>query len=140
MPELETSEKKIEHILKHTKTIALVGASYREELAAHYVMKYLQEQGYKVFPVNPKYKNETLLGEKVYGDLTEIKKPIDMVDVFRPSKEALEITKKSVEINAKFIWLQLGIVCLESKQFAEKNNKVFIQDHCSLVEHKRLFS
>lgn len=138
MPELETESQKIEHILKNTKTIALVGATFREEMAANYVMKYLLDQGYQVFPINPKYAGQKLHNQTIYADMKDIKEEIDMVDIFRPGAEAEAIVKQSVDKNVKYIWLQLGIISKDAEDLALKNNKVFIQNRCTLVEHQKL--
>ncbi len=138
MPELETESQKIEHILKNTKTIALVGATFREEMAANYVMKYLLDQGYQVFPINPKYAGQKLHNQTIYADMKDIKEEIDMVDIFRPGTEAEAIVKQSVDKNVKYIWLQLGIISKDAEDLALKNNKVFIQNRCTLVEHQKL--
>lgn len=138
MPELETESQKIEHILKNTKTIALVGATFREEMAANYVMKYLLDQGYQVFPINPKYAGQKLHNQTIYADMNDIKEEIDMVDIFRPGTEAEAIVKQSLDKNVKYIWLQLGIISKEAEDLALKNNKVFIQNRCTLVEHQKL--
>ncbi len=138
MPELETESQKIEHILKNTKTIALMGATFREEMAANYVMKYLLDQGYQVFPINPKYAGQKLHNQTIYADMKDIKEEIDMVDIFRPGTEAEAIVKQSVDKNVKYIWLQLGIISKDAEDLALKNNKVFIQNRCTLVEHQKL--
>ena len=99
----------IKEILSKNKTIAMIGVSKDPTKASTIVMKYMQKYGYKVIPVNPKAKGEKILGEEVFGKLDEIKTSIDIVDVFRPSKEALVIAKDAVKVNAKVLWLQLGI-------------------------------
>ena len=100
----------------------MIGVSKDPSKPSTIVMKYMQKYGYKVIPVNPKAKGEKILGEEVFGKLDEIKIPIDIVDVFRPSKEALEIAKDTVKIKAKVLWLQLGISSNEAKTLVEKNN------------------
>ena len=96
-------------ILEKYKKIALVGASKDLTKTSSVVMKYLQEYGYKVYPVNPGAKGEKILGEEVYSSITEINKNVDIVDVFRPSSEAYGIAEEAVKIGAKVLWLQLGI-------------------------------
>ena len=88
-------------ILEKYKKIALVGASKDLTKTSSVVMKYLQEYGFKVYPVNPSMKGERILGEKVFGSITEIGSPVEIIDVFRPSDEAIEIAKEAVKINAK---------------------------------------
>ena len=92
----EFEEQTIHTCLTQCKNIALVGASPKAELAAHEVMQYLLQHNYKVFPINPKYQGEDILGQKVYADILDVPEVIDMIDVFRPSREALEVTKKAI--------------------------------------------
>jgi hypothetical protein len=102
-------------------------------------MKYMQKYGYKVIPVNPKAKGEKILGEEVFAKITEIKKPVDIVDVFRPSIEALDIAKDTVSIGANVLWLQLGIKNEEAKKIVEKNNIEYIEDRCTKMEYQKHF-
>ena len=117
----------------------MVGVSKDPSKPSTIVMKYMQKYGYKVIPVNPKAKGEKILGEEVFGKLDEIKIPIDIVDVFRPSKEALNIAKDTVKINAKVLWLQLGISSNEAKTLVEKNNINYIENRCTKMEYQKLF-
>ena len=130
---------KIKEILSKYKTIAMVGVSKDPSKPSTIVMKYMQKYGYKVIPVNPKAKGEKILGEEVFGKLDEIKIPIDIVDVFRPSKEALNIAKDTVKINAKVLWLQLGISSNEAKTLVEKNNINYIENRCTKMEYQKIF-
>ena len=100
---------KIKDILTKYKSIAMIGVSNDPTKASTIVMKYMQNYGFKVYPVNPSAKGQKILGEEVFAKLTDIKSSIDIVDVFRPSNEALEIAKDTVKIGAKVLWLQLGI-------------------------------
>ena len=88
MNKITSEDKLIKECLLKSRHIALIGASVRQELAAYEVMKYLLEKGYKVFPVNPKYKDDSILGQKVFADLLDIPTSIDLVNVFRPAAEA----------------------------------------------------
>ena len=103
------------------------------------VMKYMQEYGYKVYPVNPSVKGKKILGEEVYASITEIKYPIDIVDVFRPSKEAFSIAEDTVKIGAKVLWLQLGIRDENAKQLVEKNNIEYVENKCTKMEYQKFF-
>ena len=94
---------------------------------------------YKVIPVNPRVKGEIILGEEVFGKLDEIKTKIDIVDVFRPSKEAVEIAKDTVKIKAKALWLQLGIISKEAKEIVEANNIDYIENRCTKMEYQKIF-
>ena len=129
----------IKEILSKNKTIAMIGVSKDPTKASTIVMKYMQKYGYKVIPVNPKAKGEKILGEEVFGNLDEIKTSIDIVDVFRPSKEALVIAKEAVKINAKVLWLQLGIKSSDAKKIAESNNIDYIENKCTKMEYQKIF-
>ena len=129
----------IKKILSKNKTIAMIGVSKDLTKPSTIVMKYMQKYGYKVIPVNPKAKGEKILGEEVFGKLDEIKTPIHIVDVFRPSKEALDIAKDTVNINAKVLWLQLGISSNEAKTLVEKNNINYIENRCTKMEYQKIF-
>ena len=129
----------IRKILLKNKTIAMIGVSKDASKPSTIVMKYMQKYGFKVIPVNPKAKGEKILGEEVFGKLEEIKIPIDMVDVFRPSKEALEIAKDTVKIGAKVLWLQLGISSNEAKEVVESNNIDYVENRCTKMEYQKIF-
>tara|TARA_B100001173_G_scaffold69872_1_gene59336 strand:- start:1295 stop:1732 length:438 start_codon:yes stop_codon:yes gene_type:complete len=129
----------IKEILSKNKTIAMIGVSKDPTKPSTIVMKYMQKYGYKVIPVNPMSKGEKILGEEVYGKLGEIKIPIDIVDVFRPSKEVLVIAKEVVKIKAKVLWLQLGIKSDEAKALVEKNNIEYIENRCTKMEYQKIF-
>ena len=129
----------IKEILLKNKTIAMIGVSKDSSKPSTIVMKYMQKYGFRVIPVNPKAKGEKILGEEVFGKLEEIKIPIDMVDVFRPSKEALEIAKDTVKIGAKVLWLQLGISSNEAKEVVESNNIDYVENRCTKMEYQKIF-
>ena len=121
-------------ILTKYKNIALVGASKDLEKTSSIVMKYLQNNGYKVYPVNPTIRGEKILGEKVYAKVSEIDGQVDIIDVFRPSNEAVEIANEAVKIKAKVLWLQLDIKSPEAKKIAEANNIIYIENKCTKIE------
>ena len=121
-------------ILAKYKNIALVGASKDLEKTSSIVMKYLQNNGYKVYPVNPTIRGEKILGEKVYAKVSEIDGQVDIIDVFRPSNEAVEIANEAVKIKAKVLWLQLDIKSPEAKKIAEANNIIYVENKCTKVE------
>ena len=129
----------IKEILSKYKSIAMIGVSNDPTKASTIVMKYLQEYGFKVYPVNPSAKGQKILGEEVFAKITEIKKPIDIVDVFRPSKEALDIAKDTVFIGAKVLWLQLGIKSEEAKKIVVDNQIKYIEDRCTKMEYQKIF-
>ena len=129
----------IKEILKKYKSIAMIGVSNDPTKASTIVMKYMQKYGFKVFPVNPKAKGQKILGEEVFEKITDIKEPVDIVDVFRPSKEALDIAKDTVKIKAKVLWLQLGIKNEEAKKIVEENKIEYVEDKCTKMEYQKHF-
>ena len=130
---------KIKEILSKYKTIAMVGVSKDQTKASTIVMKHMQKYGYKVIPVNPNAKGEKILGEEVYEKLEDIKTPVDIVDVFRPSAEAFEYAKDTLKIGAKVLWLQLGIRSVEAKEMLEAQNIEYIENRCTKMEYQKIF-
>lgn len=129
------SDDEIKEILK-LKSIAVVGLSKDSNKPAHYVPKYMKEKGYKIIPVNPTATE--ILGEKCYKNLVEVPESIDIVNVFRPSQEALPIVKDAIKKKVKVIWMQEGITNEEAAQEAVKNGLNVIMDKCIMKEHRRL--
>ena len=129
----------IKEILKKYKSIAMIGVSNDPTKASTIVMKYMQKYGFKVFPVNPKAKGQKILGEEVYEKITDIKDSVDIVDVFRPSNEAINIAKATVNIKAKVLWLQLGIKSEEAKKIVEENKIEYVEDKCTKMEYQKHF-
>jgi predicted CoA-binding protein len=130
---------KIKEILSKYKTIAMVGVSKDPIKASTIVMKYMQKYGYKVIPVNPRAKGEKILGEEVFEKLEDIKTPVDIVDVFRPSAEAFGYAEDAVKIGAKVLWLQLGIRSAEAKVMLESKNIDYIENKCTKMEYQKIF-
>ena len=130
----------INEVLKKYKNIALVGASKDLTKTSSVVMKYLQDYGFKVYPVNPSMKGESILGEKVFGNIKEIDGPVEIVDIFRPSNEIAEIAKDAVKVNAKVLWLQLDIRNEEAKKIVETNDIIYIENKCTIIEYERYFN
>ena len=126
--------KNTKEILEKYKKIALVGASKDLTKTSSIVMKYLQQYGFKVYPVNPSMRGEEILGEKVFGSISEIDSAVEIIDVFRPSNEAIEIAKEAIKINAKVLWLQLDIKNEEAKRIVEANNILYIENKCTKIE------
>jgi len=126
-------------ILSKYKTIAMIGVSKDPTKPSTIVMKYMQKYGFKVIPVNPRAKGEKILGEEVYEKITDIKEPIDIVDVFRPSREAYGIAEDTVKIGAKVLWLQLGIRDEGAKDLMKKNNIEYIENKCTKMEYQKFF-
>ena len=129
----------IKDILSRYKNIALIGASKDLTKTSTVVMKYLQEHGFKVYPVNPSLKGEQLLGERVFEKISDIQSPVDIVDVFRPSNEAIKIAQETIDIRAKVFWLQLDIKSNEAKKIVEENNIIYIDNKCTKIEFEKYF-
>ena len=137
----------IKETLGISKTIAMVGvSSIKKEVSTNIkrrpstiVMKYMQEFGYKVIPVNPFSAGKKIHGETIVAKLSDIKIPIDIVDVFRPSKETPGIANESVKIGSKVLWLQYGIRNEDAKKIAEDSEVQYIENKCIKQEYQRLF-
>ena len=129
----------IKEILSKYKKIAMVGVSNDPTKASTIVMRYMQKYGFKVYPVNPKAEGQKILGEDVCGKITDIKDKVDIVNVFRPSKEALDIAKDTINIKAKVLWLQLGIKNLEAKKLVEQKKIEYIENRCTKMEYQKHF-
>ena len=104
------------------------------------LIEYLQKNGFKVYPVNPSMKGEKILGEKVFGNISEIDNPVEIVDVFRPSNEVVTIAEETVKINAKVLWLQLDISNEEAKKIVETNDIIYIDNKCTKIEYEKYFN
>ena len=128
--------EKLLRIYAETKTIAVVGASADESKAAHQIPRYLQSQGYRIIPVNPR--GGEVLGEPVFRSLTDIDVPVDVVDVFRPAQEAPAIARQAIAIGAKVLWLQIGIESEEARQLAEAAGLTVIMNRCMGETHGQL--
>ena len=142
------TDDQIKEILKNSKTIAMIGVSSEKKgedpknlkrKPANVVMKYMQDFGYKVIPINPFAEGEIINGEKVLSSLDKIKEKVDIVDVFRPSKETPGIATEAVKINPKVIWLQYGIDNDETKKISEKANIQYVGNKCIKQEYQKLF-
>ena len=137
----------IKKTLETSKTIAMVGvSSIKKEVSTNVrrrpstiVMKYMQEFGYRVIPVNPFSAGQIIHGETIVAKLNDIKLPVDIVDVFRPSKEALKIAEESIKVGAKVFWLQYGIRNDEAKKIVEAKNIFYVSNKCIKQEYQRLF-
>ena len=142
------NQQLIKQILTSAKTIAMVGVSSikREEPSNNIrrrpsiiVMKYLQEFGYQVIPINPSSAGKKIYGETVVAKLEDVTIPVDVVNVFRPSKEVPMIIKQAVKIRAKVLWLQFGIQNQEAQQIAKSENITYIANRCIKQEYQKLF-
>jgi hypothetical protein len=142
------NDKEVEEILSNSKVIAMVGVSSlkKEEnpkmirrRPSTIVMKYMQEFGYKVIPVNPFAAGEKIHGETVIDNLEDIKIPIDIVNIFRPSKETPILANQAVKIRTKVLWLQYGIQNKEAKKIATKANISYVENRCIKQEYQKIF-
>ena len=129
----------IKNILSKYKSIAMVGVSKDLKKTSTIVMKYMQDYGFKVYPVNPSAKGEKILGEEVYAKVTDINKNVEIVDVFRPSSEAYGIAEDAVKIGAKVLWLQLGIRDKNAKKLVEENKMEYVENKCTKMEYQKYF-
>jgi uncharacterized protein len=133
MPDIET----LRRILRDSKTIAVVGLSAEWHRPSYFAAKYMQEHGYRVIPVNPKYPE--ILGVRCFKSLTEIDEPVHMVDVFRRTEDVLPFAQQAVQIGAKAFWQQLGVVNQEADQWVRQHDMDSVMDRCVKIEHARLF-
>ncbi len=130
------SDAELKTILTKMNSVAVVGLSADPSKDSHRVAAYLKKNGYRIFPVNPAL--DEILGEKCYPDLLSIDQPIEIVDVFRRPEYLPEIAQQAVKIKAKVLWMQLGIQNEEAAEIANKAGIKVVQDHCMMVEHRRL--
>jgi predicted CoA-binding protein len=132
-----TRENTIMHILETARTIAVVGFSSRQSRAGFYVPAYLQKQGYRIIPVNPHL--DRAIGERAYPNLPAVPEPVDLVLIFRRSENVPPVVDDAIEIGAKAIWMQLGIVHEGAARKARAAGLKVVMDACMLVEHRQHF-
>ena len=128
----------IRQILANTKTIAMVGASPKSHRASNQVMHFLLAKGYNVIPVNPHRAGEQIHGREVVYSLADIKEPIDMVEIFRSSAEAGDVVDEAIAVNAKTVWMQLGVINEPAAEKAEAAGLQVVMDRCPAIEIPRL--
>ena len=119
------------------KNVAVIGLSKNQEKAAHFVPKYLSQNGYNIIPVNPTA--DKILDKKCYPSVEDVLEPIDIVDVFRPSDQVLPVVQQAIKKKPKVIWLQEGIHNAEAEELARKEGIKVVFNRCMLAEHQRLF-
>jgi predicted CoA-binding protein len=136
------SDTYIRGILNTVKTIALVGASEKENRPSYFAFKYLLEHGYTMIPVNPGHDGHTMLGQRIYGRLSDIPVPVDMVDIFRASQYALGIVQEALTLKPRpqVIWMQLSVRNDEAAALAEANGLKVVMNRCPKIEFGRLSS
>lgn len=130
-----TRDGGLRRILDTAKTVAIVGLSARPDRPSYGVAAYLKTHGYRIVPVNPKYR--TVLGERAYADLLSIPEPVDLVLLFRRSEEVQPHVEEAIEIGAKTVWMQLGIVNEEAAAVARRAGLEVVMDACMKIEHLR---
>ncbi len=137
--------KTIEQLLRAASTIAIVGMSDKPERASHEVGAYLQQQGYRILPVNPAYAGAEILGEKVHATLQEAAdalaqdgRRIDVVDVFRKAEDVPPIARDAIDVRAGALWMQLGIENQAAADLARAAGLDVVMNHCMLIEHRRM--
>ena len=142
------TDSEIKAILENSKTIAMIGVSSEKKgedpknlkrKPANVVMKYMQDFGYKVIPVNPFAEGEIINEETLVDSLEKISEPVDIVDIFRPSKETPGIANEAVKIRSKVLWLQYGIQNEEAEKIAENAKIQYVSNKCIKQEYQRLF-
>ncbi len=132
----------IRGILNTVKSIAMVGASEKENRPSYFAFKYLLERGYNMIPINPGHAGEDLLGRRIYARLADVTEPIDMVDIFRGSRYALPIVEEALalQLRPQVIWMQLGVRNDEAAALAEANGLKVVMNRCPKIEYGRLSS
>jgi hypothetical protein len=133
-----TRDDDIAALLRDTRTIAMVGASDRPGRPSWGVMRFLQEHGYRVFPVNPQITGEHVHGEYVWRELAQIGEPIDLVDIFRRPMAAGEAVDEAIAVGAKAVWMQIGVVNEEAAARAEAAGLTVVMDRCPAIDIPRL--
>lgn len=127
----------LRRILRSSRTIAIVGLSAEWHRPSFFAAKYLQEHGYRVIPVNPRY--EEILGERCHASLTTIEVPVDIVDVFRRTEDVMPIAEQAIAIKAKCLWQQIGVKNEAAAALAAAAGLEVVMDRCIKIEHGRLF-
>ncbi|MGE3391084.1 MAG: CoA-binding protein [Gammaproteobacteria bacterium] len=135
--DFETDIPTLRRILAECRTLAVVGLSANWHRPSYFAAKYMQEHGYRIIPVNPAYTE--VLGEKCYPRLEDIPEPVDMVDCFRASAEILPLARSAIAIQAKVLWMQLGVINLDAARLARDAGLDVVMDRCVKIEHARLF-
>ena len=134
---LQTEAPDKKTILEQAKVLAVVGLSRRESRPGYYVPAYMHAAGYRIIPVNPYL--EEALGEKAYPDLLSIPEPVDMVVIFRRSEDVPPVVDEAIEISAKVVWMQLGIINEEAAAKATAAGLQVVMNSCIKIDHQRLF-
>lgn len=129
----------LRRILKSCRTIAVVGLSAEWHRPSYFAAKYMQQHGYRVLPVNPRYVGQTILGEPCHASLADIAQPVDMVDVFRRTDDVGPIAEQAIAIGARCLWQQIGVLNHAAADRARAAGLDVVMDRCVKIEHGRLF-
>ncbi len=132
-----TDSNQLRKILQENKTLAVVGLSANDMRPSYFAAKYMQDHGYRIIPVNPRY--DEILGEKCYPDLLSIPEPVDMVDLFQRSERVIPFVEQAIEIRAKVVWMQLGVINQDAASIASSAGLEVVMDRCVKIEYARLF-
>jgi predicted CoA-binding protein len=133
---MDDTDALVERVLRSYDTITVVGASNAPDKPAHYVPEHMQENGWRIIPVNPAATE--ILGEPVYRTLADVPEQVGLVDVFRPSESTPDIARQAVAAGASALWLQLHITSAEARDIAEQAGLVYIENRCLIIEQRRL--
>jgi predicted CoA-binding protein len=133
------SDADLRALLRECRTLAVVGLSTDWNRPSHFAAKYMQQHGYRIIPVNPRYAGQPILGETCVSSLDEVREPVDIVDVFRRTEDVLPLARSAVAIGAKCLWQQLGVKNLEADALVREAAMASVMDRCVKIEHARLF-
>jgi uncharacterized protein len=131
------SDEAIKEVLATPQTVAVVGCSPNPERDSHRIAKLLQARGHRVIPVNPGH--QIILGERCYRHLRDIPEQVDMVDIFRRSEHVAPIVDEAIEVAAKVVWMQLGVIDEQAAARAQQAGLMVVMDRCPAIEYRRLF-
>jgi predicted CoA-binding protein len=134
------SDAVLQALLRKARTIAIVGLSNNSSRPSHLVAAYLQQQGYRILPVNPQLAGQTVLGQPCVARLEDLQEPVDIVDVFRRSEEVPPVARSAVAMGAHCLWQQLGVAHEQAAEHAQQAGLVSVMDRCLKIEHARLLA
>lgn len=133
------SDAQLRELLRESRVLAVVGLSADWNRPSHFAAKYMQQHGYRILPVNPRYAGQTILGEPCVARLEDLSVKVDIVDVFRRSEDVMPLARSAVAIGAKCLWQQLGVVNQEADGLVRQAGLQSVMDRCVKIEHARLF-
>ncbi len=135
----EYNDQIFKDLLSTPKTYAIVGASHKKNRPSYIVMKFLMNKGFNCIPVNPGLEGKTIMDQKVFASITDLDVPIDVVDIFRISDAAYEVTEEAIAIKAKAVWMQVKVINPKAAQLAQDAGLQVIMNRCPKIEYERLF-